>query len=57
LKRGNQRTFLRDPLDFSFRERERNRTQVEEEYCWATTWVAGRSCYGGLGYNVNEFGF
>jgi hypothetical protein len=30
---------------------------VAEEYCWAITQAAGRSCCGRSGYRVLEFGF
>jgi len=30
---------------------------MAEEYCWATTQAAGRSCYGRSGSVIFEFGF
>jgi hypothetical protein len=40
---------------FSLHERKRSETKLMEQYCWAITQAAGRSCCGRSGSGALEF--
>ena len=48
---------MKRALTFFSREWRHSETNVTEEYCWAMTQEAGRSCRGRSGSSVMEFGF
>ena len=50
-------TFWKANWIFSMRERKHHEKKFAEEYFWAITQAAGRSCCGRSGFRVLHFGF
>jgi hypothetical protein len=56
LTRQGSRHLIKAP-NFSLLGIKAHAKKMAEEYCWAITQVAGRSCCGRSGSSVFEFGF